>query len=143
MEHKKYKLQAWMEADMETIIDKFYDLPGAEYHGAHDQAFCYIPGTRKDRVLLVAHADTVWDRCPPRKVGYAGGFYYSEIDKLGIGADDRVGCAILWDLKDLGHSLLILTGEESGCLGSSWLMENRYFEEEINKHQFAIQFAIQ
>ena len=26
------------------------------------RSFLYIPGKRKDRVLLVAHADTVWDR---------------------------------------------------------------------------------
>ena len=42
-------------------------------------------------------------------------FYRSGVYDEGIGADDRAGCAILWLLKDSGHSLLVTNGEEIGC----------------------------
>ena len=61
---------------------------------------------------------------------------------FGLGADDRAGCAMLWLLKDLGHSLLVTNGEEHGQTGSSWLMDhNKAIAEEINRdHQFVIEF---
>lgn len=61
---------------------------------------------------------------------------------VGLGADDRAGCAILWLLRELGHSMLVVSGEESGRLGSSMLMKS-YPEiaAEINdSHCFAIEF---
>ncbi len=54
----------------------------------------------------------------------------------------RAGCAILWILKDPGHSLLITDGEESHRQGSTWLMDyKKDIAEEINgEHQFFVQF---
>ena len=44
------------------VLKVFADLPGAICHLDGDKNnFVYVPGTREDRVLLVAHADTVWD----------------------------------------------------------------------------------
>ncbi len=62
-------------------------------------------------------------------------------EEFGLGADDRAGCAMLWLLKDLGHSLLVTNGEEKGQSGSSWLMDhNKDIADEINRdHQFVIQ----
>lgn len=138
---KKYQLKEWMEMERDEVMEKFKQLPNATYNGLWNQAFCYIPGTRKDRVLLVAHADTVWDdHKEKRSVGYSGGFYYSNKKHMGIGADDRAGCAIVWNLRNMGHSVLVVTGEESGCLGSSWLMSNTYWAWIMAQHQFAIQF---
>jgi hypothetical protein len=65
----------------------------------------------------------------------SNGVFQSANRIRGIGADDRAGCAILWLLKDLGHSLLITDGEEKGGIGSKWLMndtENADIAEEIN-----------
>lgn len=60
---------------------------------------------------------------------------------FGIGADDRAGCAILWLLRDMGHSLLILNGEESGQQGANYLKnECPSLFKEINQHNFALQF---
>ncbi|MCX6878724.1 MAG: hypothetical protein NTW21_33665 [Verrucomicrobia bacterium] len=60
----------------------------------------------------------------------------------GIGADDRAGLAILWLLRELGHSLMVTDLEEPGRLGSTRLRE---YEPEILAqincdHAFAIQF---
>ena len=63
-------------------------------------------------------------------------------DNFGLGADDRAGCAMLWLLKDLGHSLLVTNGEEHGQTGSSWLKShNKHIYNEINRdHQFVMEF---
>ena len=131
------------------VFAKFRELAGAEQRGEGKQQFLYRPGAREDRVLLVAHADTVWDN--GSRGGGAGGRILQEIvnqegiirnKQGGLGADDRAGCAIVWLLRNLGHSLLIVDGEESGRQGSHWLMEaNADIRNEINdEHNFVIQF---
>ena len=60
---------------------------------------------------------------------------------VGIGADDRAGCAILWLLQNSGHNLLVLDGEESGCLGARFLMKDHpEIRAEIEKSRFCIEF---
>jgi hypothetical protein len=113
----------------------------------------FIPGTRKDRALLVAHVDTVWHDTPKLRIGYQDGVFYSlarsgldprtlEIqDKgYGIGADDRAGIAMLWALKDMGHSILLTNSEEAGCVGSMCLMGNNEIASWFQDHTFAVQF---
>ena len=144
--------------DSLEVLQKFAGLPGAAacFDGGKDN-YVYVPGNRRDRVLLVAHADTVWDRlywdfsdeeaekldvqnkehCPVLKDGIVrqGGW-----DGWGLGADDRAGCAMLWLLKDSGHSLLITDGEERGQIGARHLMDqNPELAEELNAHQYMIQ----
>ena len=115
--------------------------------------FVYIPGTRKDRVLLVAHTDTVWDRVYMNGYGYEfhpgehkpvllenGTVRQGGWPEWGLGADDRAGCAILWLLRLSGHSLLLTDGEEHGQVGAHFLMD--YHPEtaaEINAHRYMIQ----
>ena len=135
----------------DEVFDEFAKLDNAQVYGDKPlKRFIYIPGTRKDRVLLVAHADTVWDKNympellpTPQRLGYAFGKYYNENSSslTGIGADDRAGCAILYLLKNSGHSLLILDGEEHGQIGANYL-KNNYpaLFKEINEHCYAIQF---
>ena len=119
------------------------------------EQFVYIPGKRQDKVVLVAHADTVWDKDwmnwnrihkPERgtimehAIVQNGNIISSETSGFGIGADDRAGCAILWLLKDSGHSLLITNGEEHRQVGSNWLMNNHLdIAQELNTHLFMIQ----
>lgn len=131
------------------VLKRFACLPQAQNTGM----YCYVPGTRKDRVLLVAHSDTVWSR-PPEDVKWLGNFgmsmartykrvdiktgkekYITEHD--GLGADDRCGVAMLWALRNLGHSLLITTGEESGCLGA--YRAGFDMPKELAKHQFMVE----
>ena len=147
---KQYNLLKWMLMTEDQVFDKFMSLPNAKSIGSGDQRSLYIPGTRDDRVLLVSHADTVWDDMH-LNIGYHNGRLFSKDTpkagkkggtyRVGIGADDRAGCAMLWHLRDLGHSILITAGEESGCIGSTFLMGLEDIGDILNNdHQFAIQF---
>ena len=130
------------------VFDRFLQIPGAIYRGEGLERFLYVRGARPNKVLLVAHADTVWDReygydpGPTHKIKIEDGEITAANEEFGLGADDRAGCAMLWLLKDLGHSLLVTNGEEKGQLGSSWLMgHNKDIADEIkHDHQFVIQF---
>ncbi len=147
----------WFPMTRDQVLDKFMTLNGSYTDGKGQNRFVYVPGTRDDRVLIVAHADTVWGQLPIN-VKYESGILFSgnrykkytvkgrnnttfNINGVGIGADDRAGCAIAWLLRDLGHSLLITTGEEIGCIASKWIMSNEWWRKELNlNHSFAVQF---
>jgi len=132
-------------ATSESVFMKFAGEDGAVHRGRSPEQFLYLPGNREDRVLLIAHADTWWDGQEEWDPEWSGRL----IEEKGVitrsngalGADDRAGCAMLWLLKDTGHSLLITDGEEIGRRGSTWLMsENGDIADEINRsHRFAVQ----
>lgn len=131
----------------EPILERFSSLSGAELRGSGLESFVYLPGSRADRVLLVAHSDTVHNNLfSQRAVGTApierNGVLYSGKTNRCLGADDRAGCAILWLLRASGHSLLVTDGEEQGNMGSNWLMSsNPDVAQEINEtHQFMVEF---
>lgn len=134
-------------SDAKDIFEKFSALPNAVFYCDKNdfERYIYIPGSRQKKVLLVAHADTVWDakygNGADSKPVFEDGIYRSDNLECGIGADDRAGCAMLWALKDSGHSLLILDGEEHGKIGAKYL-KKQYPElfKEINRHQFMIEF---
>lgn len=116
----------------EEVFGKFASLPGAVMRGADPCRYVYVPGKRHDKVLLAAHADTIW---------YEGSVLNEIFTRPGIGADDRTGCAILWLLKDSGHSLLVLDGEERDLNGALYLAEDREMLEMINReHNFMVEF---
>jgi len=135
----------------EEVFKKFSSIPGTSIYGSGLEKFLFIRGNRKNRVLLIAHADTYWDY--DYDEAYTGQCFSGVAQEInedngivtnkngGLGADDRAGCAIAWLLKDLGHSILITSGEEHGSRGSHYLMrEHTEIADEINNyHQFAIQ----
>ncbi|MBQ6455170.1 MAG: hypothetical protein IJJ32_03670 [Eggerthellaceae bacterium] len=130
----------------DSIFSLFRTLPGAiEAHGEGKQGYLYVPGTRKDRCVLVAHADTVFDVAYDHEpveqtTVLEDGFYHGTNPACSIGADDRAGCAMLWLLRKSGHSLLLLDGEEHGQIGSHFLKKsNPELFEEINAHTFMVQ----
>ena len=88
------------------------------------------------RVLLTAHADTVFDYPEAvSRISFDGQRFFTTNTYAGIGADDRAGCAIVWLLKDSGHSLLITNGEEYGCRSACRIREE--FPDlfaELNEH---------
>jgi hypothetical protein len=55
----------------------------------------------------------------------------------GLGADDRVGIAMIWMMRKSGHSILITDGEERGGIGAK--AAGRELAKEIGEHQFAIE----
>lgn len=135
---RRFGLVDWFTMSTDEVLSRFASLKGAQRIGTGEQQFVYIPGTRDDKVLLVAHADTVW-RDEPIRVVYSGGYYFSVSDKRGIGADDRAGCCMLWHLRKMGHSLLIPNAEEGGCKGSRFLMSMPEWKKIVNEHRFAIE----
>lgn len=134
------------------IFKKFKSIKGAifrEKDKKGKQRFLFIKGKLEKKVVLIAHADTYFDEFynfAPQKhfVETQGNFFIGKDengDRVALGADDRAGCAILWALKDSGHSILITDGEEHGKIGSQWLMEHKQdIANIINQHQFMIQF---
>lgn len=128
----------------DVVLERFQGLPGAVARGSGPERFVYLRGSRDNRVLLVAHADTVWRGTPSgedaAEVSLKNGVFWSRRAGAGLGADDRAGCAMLWLLKDLGHSLLVTDGG-SGQRGARWLMEhNPDIADEINQdHQFIVE----
>lgn len=136
--------------DGQELLRRFASLPGAVFRqGAHPlERFVYVPGARTDRVLLIAHCDTVWDQ-NYRRVDASqalceeNGVLHGTVDGLGIGADDRAGCAMLWLLRDSGHSLLILDGEEHGHFGANYLCrEHKKLLRELNAHRYLLQLDL-
>ena len=135
----------------DEIFERFASLPNAvaEIGEKPYERYVYIPGTRQDRVLLVAHIDTVWDKDYEKfgtnkphshVVKFENGVFFSGDESCGIGADDRAGCAMLWQLKDCGHSILILDGEEDGKRGAWYLRQkNHKLYKEINRHSYMIE----
>ncbi len=133
----------------DEVFARFAALPGVVIGKGPDalQRYVYIPGTRKDRVVLVAHIDTVWDKAykqpfsESRSVIFEDGIFRSGTQGCGIGADDRAGCAILWELQSCGHSILLVDGEEHGKHGAKYLKtSNKKLFRELNRHRYMIEF---
>ena len=128
------------------IFAEFEALPGAIFNKGESalERYVCIPGSRKNAIVLVAHADTVWDesynRSAQTTVQFADGVYTGTNSLCGIGADDRAGCAMLWALKDCGHTILIVNGEEKGKVGARFLKKsNPALFKQLNRHRFMIE----
>ncbi len=146
-------LEKFLKFDLSSVDDVFTEfskLDNAVYYrptlGSDD--FVYVPGTREDRVVLIAHADTSWSKGwgkskGPHDVTFEGGRYKSVSPSLGIGADDRAGCAMLYLMKDLGHSLLVTNGEEIGQLGAGAIrIYHNELYDVLNSHQYMLEFDL-
>ncbi|MBR4309229.1 MAG: hypothetical protein IKT58_06515 [Oscillospiraceae bacterium] len=128
------------------ILARFAALPGARYVcGSHRmERYVYVPGTRKDAILLVAHVDTVWDRNYAQTgkgspVDFRDGKFVSSDSLAGIGADDRAGCALLWLLRESGHGLLLLDGEEKGHFTGKFIrQEQKDLLRELNRYAYLL-----
>lgn len=143
----------------DAIMQRFANEPNAIYRANPNnrlQSFVYIPGTRSNKVVLLAHADTKWDEhyrgnekleewAPKERIHYdpKTSTFRSRHPEMGLGADDRAGCAMCWILRSLGHSILITGSEEHGQIAANWLMtdpQNQDIADELNHaHQFMIQ----
>lgn len=132
----------------DKILDRFAALPGAIVENGEGalQRYVCIPGTRKDRVVLVAHTDTVWDKAykpdfsENQSVIFENGVFKGTNSNCGIGADDRAGCAMLWALRECGHTILIVDGEEHGKHGARYLKKtNKKLYAELNRHRYMLE----
>jgi hypothetical protein len=144
-------LHQFLEFDLNSsdqLFDKFRTLDHTIYRhntGEDQERFLFREGTRERKILLIAHADTIWDKCfgygpVDQRIEEEYGCYMGNNSEYGIAADSRAACAMLWLLKDMGHSILLLDGSECEMVGSNWLMNNHQdVVLEINKHQFIIE----
>lgn len=134
---------AGVTSEEEKIVASFLSLPGAVRLDVPQVTHpaVYVPGTRKNsRALLVAHSDTVGKSPPSTKDLYFDGMILSTAGRMVLGADNRAGCAALWLLKEMGHSLLLVPGEESGCIGSKHVAAEHLDILMRDEHVFALQF---
>jgi hypothetical protein len=137
----KNLLTEFLSAKEEEIFHRFSALKGA----IRTKDYVFIQGNRPDRILFVAHADTagatakpVWRGDCATTLGWGDGLWSSRDGKsLVLGADDRAGCALLYNVYDGAHSLLITTGEERGCIGAR--VAARELKDVLAKHQFAVE----
>ncbi len=132
--------------DGSEVFRLFSQLPGAVAGEGEKplERYVFVPGSRKDAVVLVAHADTVWDRAYDRaakaSLTFRDGVFFGESSDCGIGADDRAGCAMVWALRESGHSLLVVDGEEHGKRGAKFLREgNKKLFRRLNRHRFMLE----
>lgn len=146
-EELKDRIEGFLTMSTDDVLMYFAELPNALFGGD----YVYIPGTREDAILLVAHADTVWDD-PPSGIIWKGniatpyhsyvrkkkkkGRAYSQVTR-GLGADDRVGVAMVDLLRDTGHGILITDDEEVGCLGAISAVQQIY--QDLAKYHFAVE----
>jgi hypothetical protein len=143
----------FIESTELDVLNRFASLHNAVRlstpSASHDAVF--VPGDRPSasgRILFIAHTDTVFDEADPFYVDRYGHTFFSgfyEGDKpeaserfRGLGADDRAGCAILWLIRNSGHSLLLVSDEEVGCLGSGDCSELHV--NTLKDHSFCMQF---
>ncbi len=139
-------MEKFFAASTYGMLERFASLPDAEMekHGN----YVLVPGKRENAVLLVAHADTSYNT-PCYSVEWTGNIAKAAGSNrrpdgtfvggsFNLGADDRVGCAMLWSFRNSGHSLLITNGEEKGGVGAK--VAAREIGEWLGKyHQFAVE----
>jgi len=120
--------------------------------GSNELKSVYIPPQRNDGVLLSVHADTVWLDSKIKLKQYDNLILSDNVERgvnkksgnvycngIGIGADDRAGCAMAHILAQrTGHAVLITGQEETGCLSSCQIMSTQQGCDLINKHQFVV-----
>lgn len=130
----------------DEIFARFESIPGAIAGKGEKplERYVCIPGTRKNKLVLVAHTDTVWDDAynnpAQTSVCFENGIFKGTNPDCGLGADDRAGCAMLWALRDSGHTILLVNGEEHGKRGAKFLRQsNPKLFRFLNRHQFMIE----
>ena len=133
-----------MPLNATPVLEHFAAMPNAQFHDFGGQKrFVYIPATRDNAVLLVAHADTVDEtNFPTELLEIDDTIRNADTDQI-LGADDRAGCAIAAILGPmLGHGILIADGEEHGQIGAMALMERcKTLADELqSRYQFMVEF---
>lgn len=148
-ERSRQLLEDFLSSPLNTaddIFSRFERLSGAIVGKGDNvlERYVCIPGTRKNKIVLVAHADTVWDDIygnpATTTVCFENGVFKGTNPNCGLGADDRAGCAMLWALRECGHTLLLVNGEEKGKVGAKFLRQsNPPLFRYLNHHQFMIE----
>ena len=123
------------------IFNKFALLPNAcTYNDRNNNGFVFV-SKNNATITLVAHADTVFHKNSSANILEKHGVLYSGDPEVGLGADDRAGCAICWLMRNEPVNILITSGEEKGALGSAFLKEEHpEVLKLIQKSKYVLQF---
>lgn len=97
------ELEKYLLADEQSLLDEIGTNNG-----------WYSFNKTNSPICLVAHVDTF--KRPEIDLGIKNGLISNRNGVLG--ADDRVGCYFISELKKYGYSVLLCNGEESGGLGA-------------------------
>lgn len=97
----------------------------------HGNYLVHIPGETGNKILWTAHADTADDSPTHVNLVECGDILKTDGATI-LGADDKVGCAIMAMMIRAGcpGSYAFFAGEEVGCIGSG------AFAETLSQHQF-------
>lgn len=143
IDENKHPMLTWFRMSDQDVLNAFAKLPNAKYVDNEDpkKRWVYVPGTKENKVLMVAHCDTVQSKNNQTVFpAWCDGVYFSAKKDVGLGADDRAGCNIAWDCQDSGHSILITSGEESGCIAAGEIGGKKEWQDIIDEHLFLIEF---
>ena len=124
------------------IMNKFLTLPNSKFFQGEQEGQSFVFVQKDDALItIVAHADTVFNSNEKLEILNENGKIFSSNATVGIGADDRAGCAICWLLKDEPVNILITSGEEVGAVGSYYLKTNHpNILKTISKSKCVLQF---
>ena len=131
----------------EKIICEFYKFDNSSVSVTSDDTkkFIYIPGKRKDRVLLVSSLVSESDYEILGNSIFENGIYRSSDPKARLDVE-RAGSAILYLLRDTGHSLLITVDKNTWDVFSPNVLQiiktcNKDLYCEFNHtHQYVLEF---
>lgn len=134
-----------MPLNATPVLEHFAKMPNAKYSDFGGQErFVYVPATRPNPVLLVAHADTIvsnTDSDYPTELLEDDDTIRNAAPNRILGADDRAGCAMVSLLGTLGHGILITDGEERGQIGAKSLIKK--CSDLANELQSQYQFMVE
>ena len=109
-----------------------------------NKGFAYVPGKRNDRVLLVASLEFGLDYTNQEIPTFKNGYYITSGQKSFL--DIAVASsAILYLLKDSGHSLLVINDKDTWDLFVPDVIttireQHKDLFEEFNSHQYVLEF---
>lgn len=110
-------LKILLQLEEESLEEVVIEYLQEKYHYVFTEPGHYVMALGSLPIVLVAHLDTVF--LPPKKI------YYDKEENVifsgrGLGADDRAGVWIIFQLLKAGFrpSILFTLGEEDGCVGA-------------------------
>jgi hypothetical protein len=140
------KLGAYLNAEKGTVTYKGIEMNIHDFRMQHDKRYAASCVEKKPISQTTSVVTTT-----PTRAGYGqavgagadewegyGNYSYSGSGaNRGLGADDRVGIAMIWMFRNSGHSILITDGEEKGCIGAREAAVK--IKDELSEHLFAIE----
>ena len=129
----------------ENIMQEFHTLNNSSISVLSDdnEGFVYIPGKRNDRVLLVSSLEFELNQTKQEELIFENGNYKTSKQKSYLDIA-TASSAILYLLKDSGHSLLIMNNDlyfPHFSVVNVINYQHKELFEEFNAHQYILEFS--